>query len=216
MLRNGPAWRALPSEFGHWFTVFQFFNRLSRAGFFDFLHQQLVCGDEAEAVFFDSTHCKVHQHANGAQSRQDQAIGNSRGGLNTKIHLVVDALGRLAAPMVLTPGNVSDHTAAPDLTGGLRDSAAVADKGYDSKKLRHRLRAQGCEPCIPARANTKAPESYDQHLYRSRGCVENKFQRIKVFRRVATRFEKTSRMFLLFITAAIAFTYERDSLWPSM
>jgi transposase len=130
--------------------------------------------------------------------------------------MVVDVLGRLAARMVMTPGNVSDHTAAASLTGGLKDTAAVGDKGYDSKKLRNQLRSQGCEPCIPARKNTKKPEPYDEELYRTRHCIENKFQRIKVFRRVATRYETTKRMFLAFITIALSYTYETDNLWGRM
>jgi transposase len=114
--RNGCAWRALPSEFGNWSTVFQYFNRLSKAGFFDWLHGRLVLGDQAEVVFADSTHAKVHQHANGATDRAAEAIGTSRGGLNTKVHAVCDGLLRLAAKLVLTPGNTSDYTVAPELT----------------------------------------------------------------------------------------------------
>jgi transposase len=216
VLRNGIAWRALPREFGRWSTVFQFFNRLSLAGFFDWLHSRLVCGQGAEAVFFDSTHCKVHQHAHGGKHSKMRAVGSSRGGLNTKLHMVADAAGRLAAPVILTAGNISDHTAAPDLTGSLRNTAAVADKGYDSKALRHRLRTRGCEPCIPARSNIKWPEPYDEALYRSRHCIENVFQRIKVFRRVATRYDKTDRMFLLFVTVALSAVYEKNSLWTPM
>ena len=176
----------------------------------------MLCGHDAEAVFYDSTHHKVHQHANGPGSAEDQGIGVSRGGLNTKLHLVVDVIGRLAAKIVITSGNVSDHSAAPTLTAGLKDTAAVADKGYDSKAHRDQLRSQGCEPCIPARSNVKSPESYDKSLYRSRHCVENKFQRLKVFRRVAARFEKTKRMFFMFVVIAISATYEKDGLWPPM
>jgi transposase len=213
---NGCAWRALPSEFGKWFTVFQFLNRLSRAGFTEFLHAELLTGTEAEAVFFDSTHVKVHQHANGPGTQEEQAIGASRGGLNTKIHIMVDALGRLAGKMVLTPGNTHDCAAAPKLLSGLKDQHGVGDKAYDSKSLRAQIRKQGGEPCVPSRSSAKVQQPYCKTLYRTRHCVENKFQRIKVFRRVAMRFEKTQRMFLLFVTLAIAATYERDGLWDSM
>jgi transposase len=203
----------LPDCFGNWFTVFAYFNRLSHAGFFDWLHERLILGADEEAVFADSTHTKVHQHANGATERAAQAVGTSRGGLNTKIHAVSDALMRLAAKIRLTPGNVSDFTAAPELTGELRDCAVVEDKGYDSRQNRDTLRAQGCEPCIPSRSHNKAPEPYDNHLYRSRHCIENFFQRIKVFRRVATRYEKTCRMYLAAILLAVSATYEQFGLW---
>ena len=213
---NGPAWRALPDEFGKWGTIYQFLNRLSLSGFFDFLEKRLVCGNQSEAVFYDSTHHKVHQHANGPQGVEDKAVGTSRGGRNTKVHMVVDAMGRLAARIVLTAGNVSDHKAAPLLTAGLKDTAAVADKGYDSKKHRNQLRSQGCEPCIPSRSHVKKPEPYDKALYRTRHCIENKFQRIKVFRRVVSRYEKTARMFRMFLISSISATYEKDCLWLPM
>jgi transposase len=213
LLRNGCAWRALPSEFGPWPAIHQFFNRLSKDGYFEFLQEQLICGHDAEAVYMDSTHCKVHQHANGPGSPDDQAIGKSRGGLNSKIHLIVDVLGRLAAPIVVTPGNVSDITVAPVLLEDLEDTAVVGDKGYDSRELRDALRHQDCEPCIPARSNVKNPEPYDAALYRARHAVENVFQRIKVFRRLASRFEKTKRMFFGFICCVLAAIYTADKLW---
>lgn len=215
-LRNGGAWRALPGEFGNWFTIFQYFNRLSLAGFFDWLHEKLLLGDEAEVVFEDSTHCKVHQHANGSKDRAAEAVGRSRGGLNTKIHAVCDTLMRLAAKLILTGGNVSDHTAAPELTAELHDCVVGADKGYDSGKHRKDLRSRGCEPCIPSRSNVKDPEPYDEMLYRARHCIENFFQRLKVYRRVATRYEKTARMFLALTLCAVAATYEQFSLWGPM
>jgi len=213
---NGCAWRALPSEFGPWFTIFQFFNRLSKRGFGAFLQQRMKLGHTAEAVFFDSTHCKVHQHANGPGGQKNQGIGRSRGGRNTKVHLAIDGLGRLAALPVFTPGNVSDFTAAPKLTGRLRNTAGVGDKGFDSAKIRHGLRARGCEACIPYRRNVKIKEPYDEDLYRARHCIENLFQRIKTFRRVAMRFEKTLRMFAEFVTFSILAVYEADELWLPM
>ncbi len=177
----------MPSEFGKWGTIYQYFNRLSLAGFFSFLEQRLICGNEAEAVLYDSTHHKVHQHANGQGTAEDQSIGKSRGGLNTKLHMAIDALGSLAAGIILTPGNISDQTVAPELTADLRDTTGVGDKGYDNKKHHDQLRRQGREPCIPARSSVKNPETYVEVPYRTRHCIENKFQRPKVFRRVANR-----------------------------
>jgi transposase len=213
ILVNGNAWRALPSEFGKWGTIFQFFNRLSLDGFFEFLQQKMITGNDSEAVFFDSTHAKVHQHAYGAGSIEDEDIGTSRGGRNTKLHMVVDILGRLAAPIILTPANESDTATAPELVAEVKDVAAVGDKGYDSKKFRKQLREQGCEPCIPCRSNVKIPEPYDKILYRSRHCVENVFQKIKVYRRVNTRFEKTSRNYFSFVILSLSAVYESFELW---
>ncbi|RYD38428.1 MAG: IS5 family transposase [Verrucomicrobiaceae bacterium] len=150
LLRNGCAWQALPSEFGPWCAIHQCFNRLSKAGFFEFLKDRMIIRDTSEAVFMDSTPCRVRQHANGPGSPKDKAVGKSRRGLNTKIHIVVDAFGKLAAPMELTAGNVSDVTLAPKFLEDLEDTAVVGDKSYDSRPLRDRIRAQDCEPCTPA------------------------------------------------------------------
>jgi len=213
ILLNGIAWRALTSEFGKWGTIFQFFNRLSLDGFFEFLEQTMITGDGSEAVFFDSTHAKVHQHAYGAGPVEDEDIGTSRGGRNTKLHMAVDILGRLAAPIILTPANESDIAVAPELTAAVKDVAVVGDKAYDSKKFRKQLREQGCEPCIPCRSNVKNPEPYDKILYRSRHSIENVFQRIKVYRRVNTRFEKTSRNYFAFVILSLSAAYQSCELW---
>ena len=147
---------------------------------------------------------------------KERCVGTSRGGLNTKIHAVVDVRGRLAAKLIFTPGNVSDFKVAPDLTRDLKDVIGVGDKGYDSKRIRVDLRSRGCEPCIPFRKNTKVTETYNETLYRARHCVENAWQKVKAFRRVASRYEKTLRMFELFVILALAMVYERESLWPPM
>ena len=83
------------------------------------------------------------------------------------------------------------------------------DKGYDRRELRHSLRGQGCEPCIPARSNVKNPEPYDTALYRARHAVENVFPRMKVFRRLGSRYEKIKRMFFAFICCALAAILQR-------
>jgi transposase len=197
-------------------TVYQYWNRLSHAGFIDYLHNKLILGDSAETTAGDSTHCKVHQHACGAPNPENQALGRSRGGLNTKLHVVVDMLGRLAAKLILTGGNVSDHKVAPQLLETLADLEVIADKGYDSRKLRQQLLGQGCDPCIPAREGTRNPFPHDKELYKYRHVVENFFQQIKVFRRVATRYEKTSRMFLAFVIIAISAVYTAKGLWTPM
>jgi transposase len=102
------------------------------------------------------------------------------------------------------------------LTADLHDCVVTGDKGFDSRQHRNDLRSRGCEPCIPSRKNTKCPEPYDETLYRARHCIENLFQRLKVYRRVATRYEKTSRMFLALVLCSVAATYNQFSLWGSM
>ena len=135
------------------------------------------------------------------KKRGPQSIGISRGGLNTKIHAVCDALGN-PLRFKLTPGNLSDVGQAAKLVEGLSAKALLADKGYDSNSIVELAPAGGMEAIIPSRRNRKLPHPLDSMRYFARHLVENLFQRMKIFRRVATRFEKLDERFLGFIYIA--------------
>lgn len=135
------------------------------------------------------------------------AIGISRGGRTTKIHALVDVLGR-PLRLALTPGNTSDIKGADllvDATVGMK--RVIADRGYDANRLRSKLRDQGAIPVIPGRRNRKRPIQYDERRYRDRWLVEAMFCRLKDFRRVATRYDKLARNYqsTVALAAAIAF-----------
>jgi transposase len=130
-----------------------------------------------------------------------QALGRSRGGFSTKLHVVVNGLG-LPVEFRLTPGQAADVTQAESLLQGHDFTAALADKGYDSKKLVDYIKSRGAEAVIPPRSNLKEQREYDRHLYKERNLVERFINRIKQFRRVATRYEKTARNFLAFVQVA--------------
>lgn len=145
-----------------------------------------------------------------AQARQ--ALGRSRGGLTTKVHLAVDGRG-LPLSIVLTPGNVNDATAFADVLAGIRVPRAVTgrprttpervlgDKAYSSRAIRHLLRRRGIAATIPERRDQAAnrrrrgrfggrPPVFDKEFYRDRNVVERCFARLKQFRAIATRFDK--------------------------
>jgi transposase len=137
----------------------------------------------------------------GRKKSGPQSIGVSRGGLNTKIHAVCDALGN-PLRFKLTPGNLSDVGEAPKLIEGLSAKALLADKGYDSNSVVELALAGGMEAIIASRRNRKLPRPLDSTRYFARHLVENLFQRMKIFRRIATRFEKLDERFLGFIYIA--------------
>ncbi|PTQ07299.1 hypothetical protein CLG96_17215 [Sphingomonas oleivorans] len=99
-------------------------------------------------------------------------MGISRGGRTTKVHALVDVLGR-PLRLVLTPGNTSDVKGADLLIG---DAAGmkrlIADRGYDANRIRDALREQGTIPVIPGRRNRKRPIQYDERRYKDRWRVE--------------------------------------------
>src|SRR5215216_6797848 len=125
----------------------------------------------------------------------NEAIGRSRGGLTTKIHAIVDALGNPLA-VSLTGGDVHDVTQAQVLTKKIEPAALLADKGYDSDGFIEHLEVPRIKPVIPPRANRKTPRECDFALYCERNLVERFFNNIKHFRAIATRYEKTARNFL--------------------
>jgi transposase len=126
---------------------------------------------------------------------ESQAIGRSRGGLTTKIHAIVDALGNPVA-LALTPGQAADITQAEPLLETLEPDAVIADKGYDSDALVRTLEQRGITPVIPPKANRKEPRPTDFALYRERNLVERFFNKLKHYRAIATRFDKLASTFL--------------------
>jgi transposase len=129
-------------------------------------------------------------------------VGRSRGGLTTKIHARVDSKGR-PVRLLISPGNDHDVTAAEALLDGLdRYAVVIADKGYDADFVRAHIRAQGAVPNIPNKANRKKKFRWKKEIYRQRNHVERFFNKLKNFRRIATRYEKLGANFLAFIQLA--------------
>jgi transposase len=129
-------------------------------------------------------------------------VGRSRGGLTTKIHARVDAKGR-PVRLLISPGNEHDVTAAEALLDGLEPRAIViADKGYDADRVRSCIRGQGAIPNIPNRSNRKRKFRWNKAIYRERNHVERFFNKLKQFRRIATRYDKLGATFFAFIQLA--------------
>ncbi|TXM88392.1 IS5 family transposase, partial [Methylobacterium sp. WL122] len=140
--------------------------------------------------------------------QQDQALGRSRGGFSTKIHLKTDFSG-LPLAFVLTGGEAGDSPQFEtllDLGPDVRPRAAVTDKGYDSKRNRAAARVRGIAPIIPYKANAKKrPVFFPKALYRTRARIEQTFGKLKRFKRIALRCEKTKASFAAFVSLALAF-----------
>lgn len=137
-----------------------------------------------------------------------QAIGPSRGGQTTKVHVITDVLGRPAV-IHLTPGNASDVKVAPDVLAAVpgRLRRLVADRGYDADALRRALRAMRTIPIIPGRRCRKRAIRHDVRRYRDRWRIEAAICRLKDFRRVGTRYDKLAANFAsaVALAAVVAF-----------
>ena len=114
----------------------------------------------------------------------------------------MDSLGN-PVRLLLTGGEVADVSKAISLLEGFEEvKAVIADKGYDANSVVEDIEARGAEAVIPPRSNRKQPRTYDKHLYKERNLVERFFNKLKHFRRVATRYEKTAQNYLAMVTFA--------------
>lgn len=139
-------------------------------------------------------------------------LGRSRGGLSSKVHAAVDAAG-LPLVLVLTPGQAADcpqfqvvlgriRVAGPRGRPRTRPGAVAADKAYSSKANRAYLRKRGITAVIPEKNDQAAnrrkkgsaggrPVAFDAHCYKQRNTVERCFQKMKTWRGLATRYDKS-------------------------
>lgn len=195
-LRVGCPWRDIPECFGLWNTIYRRFLLWSRKGILMRLFKSLSADNDTEWIFIDGSYVKAHQHSTGAASTQPQAIGLSRGGNTSKIHLAVDSYG-LPLEFIITGGEVHDSKVANELIDLLPQAdAIIADKGYDSEPIREKVRESSAIPVIPRKKNSKTGNAdIDWCLYKYRHLVENAFARLKHFRAIATRYEKLKMNF---------------------
>ena len=123
-------------------------------------------------------------------------MGRSRGGLTTKIHALVDAQGRPIL-LKLTAGQAHDGRSAEDMLASVGPGQTLlADRAYDSDALRADLAARGAVANIKPMPNRKNIPAFDRELYKLRNRVERFFNKLKQFRAVATRYDKTDDNFL--------------------
>src|SRR4051812_1005534 len=141
------------------------------------------------------------------RGEQKQAVGRSRGGRNTKIHALADAKGRLLA-ILLTGGEAHDCPVAERLIRRVKPAKRMlGDKAYDSAELRDELDERGTKPVIPNRNNRKQPFRFNKRLYKLRWRIESAFNRLKDFRRIATRYDRLARNYLASVCLVAALVW---------
>ncbi len=209
---NGAKWRSVPAEFGPWHRVAQRFRRWAVAGVWEKLFEILKAAGEAQLgmVFLDGTVIRAHQKAAGARRPQEvletapelktrqamEALGRSKGGFGTKAVGLCDGAGRLLA-LELLPGQADELEAVPALFDALPGVPiwTIGDKGYDAAWFRDAVRALGSKPAVPSRKNAKVPAACPRWIYNNRNRIERCWSRLKEWRAIATRSEKTAVSF---------------------
>ena len=140
----------------------------------------------------------AHKKSGGQEA---QALGRSRGGFTTKIHVTVDGLGN-PLRLHLTAGQEADIGQAVLLVEGLSFDRIIADRGYAAQDFYDWVVVKEMEPVIPPHQRAKgerAERPYDKWLYRERHLVECFINKIKHYRRVFSRFDKLAKRYLGFL-----------------
>ncbi|MFF8513262.1 IS5 family transposase [Streptomyces sp. NPDC015492] len=238
--RTGTPWVDLPEHFGSWKGAHNRLRKWAADGTWERVFTTLLAQADTEGdldwiVAVDSTIVRAHQHAAGGRSKgapadepEHHALGRSRGGLTTKIHLAADSRCRPLG-FVLTPGQAGDAPAFPDVMARLRVSRPVgrprttpdvvlAHKAYSSRAMRDHLRRRGVRAVIPQPAdqvtNRKKrgrlggrPPAFDREAYKQRNTVERCINSLKQWRGLATRYAKTATIYLAGLHIAAIFIW---------
>ncbi|WP_406052699.1 IS5 family transposase [Streptomyces virginiae] len=222
--RTCSPWRDLPDELGPFQTAHKRLIRWAVDGTWErILAALLAAADDADdigwTVSVDSTICRAHQHAAGARKKglqaaesDDHALGRSRGGLSTKVHLASDGRARPLAVRV-TAGQAGDAPAFETVMAAIRvprsgsgrprtrPEIVLADRAYSSRAIRNHLRRRGIRAVIPQPADQIGhrlrrgraggrPPAFDAEAYKQRNAVERCINRLKQWRGLAMRTDK--------------------------
>ncbi|MDM8006811.1 MAG: IS5 family transposase [Phycisphaerae bacterium] len=228
ILHSGAQWRELPERYGPWKTVYNRFNLWRRQGLFDQILRRLQVRLDKDGRIdwdlwcVDGSSIRASRSAagggkKGEEEPADHALGCSRGGWGSKLHLVTDGQGvPLAA--VLTAGQVHETQGLEPVMNAVRigrrrrPGRLAGDKGYSSRTIRTWLKRHRVHPVIPLREDQKPGQSdpgFDRQAYRRRNVIERCVGWLKENRRLGTRFEKLAVNFLAMVKLAMIQRYFR-------
>lgn len=228
VLHTGAQWREVPERYGPWKTVYERFRRWRRDGTIDRilarLHLALDSGGRIDHDLWcvDATVVRSGRSANGAESRgkkvagepADHALGRSRGGFGTKLHLVVDGHG-IPLSAVVTAGQAHESKSLGPVLESVRlkrpgrgrprrrPRRLAGDKGYSYPSTRRYLRRRGIKAVIPTRKDQRRNPHFDRETYRRRNVVERCVGWLRESRRLATRHEKLAVHYLAMVKLAM-------------
>jgi len=234
-LCSGAPWRDVPERFGRWQTVYDYYRNWRDDGTFDRIVEALQIHLDRHGQIdwdlwcIDGSTIRATRAAAGAtkksltqhpQEPEDHALGRSRGGFSSKIHLVTDGRG-LPLAVEVTPGQRHESTQVEAVMNDIaipqplgrprkRPRRLAGDKAYSSHSIREWLHAHRISGVIPRKSNErKGSHPFDQQSYRRRSVIEQCVGWLKECRRIGTRFEKLAISFMAMFKLAMIRRYLR-------
>jgi transposase len=138
----------------------------------------------------------------GFKKNGKQSIGKTRGGWNTKLHLV-SANDKIAFGLSLSGGNEGDAPEGRKLLNKIGKTSEkinlLMDRAYEGDETRNTAKELNYIPVVPPKSNRKEPWQYNKELYKNRNVIERFFRRLKEFRRIFTRYDKLDSIFIGFL-----------------
>jgi len=196
----------MPQKYGKWNSVWRTFRRWCDSGMWDWMLKRLSekYKNYSITLMVDTSHIKAHQDAcRHPLSPDKQRLGKTKGGRNTKLSMVVNFAG-MPLRFKLVCGNENDSISAIDtLHEHVDGNYVLADKAYDTNKIRDYIHAHAGIAEIPPKSNRVTKIEYDKTVGKLRHKVENCFARLKRFRRLNTRYDKLPQTFLGFVSLAV-------------
>ena len=195
----------MPEKYGKWNSVWRCYDRWCKSGFWTYALDQI---GEKEAhlkhiLIVDGSHVKAHQDSTRSPlTTEDQKLGKTKGGWNTKISSCVNSLGLPVSSKIVCGQEFDGKSMFDVLPDNFKHSYILADKAYDTNHIRKTIAERGGIAVIPPKKNRVSKIDYDKEIGKLRRKVENFFGRIKRFRRVATRYDQKPENYFGFVTLA--------------
>ena len=121
--------------------------------------------------------------------------------------MLTDAVGR-PLRFIVTGGQINDCTQAHRLLEGVQTECVIADKGYDTNRVLEKIQEDlGAVAVVPPRSNRKVQREYDKELYKERNLIERTFNKLKRYRRIATRYDRKALYFCSFVYLAASLSW---------
>ena len=208
VLKSGCRWCDCPPEYGPHTTIYNRFVRWARRGIWENLFRKLAGnGRSTDTQMINSTHVKAHRSAAGGKGGSRNRLLAARVEGATRNSRTCRSKGRLIA-ILLTGGEAHDFPLAKRLIRRVNPPEhLLGDMAYDGDELREELERHRTKSVIPNRPNRRHPFSFSKRLYKLRWRIESAFNRLKDFRRIATRYDKLGRNYLASVCLAAALVW---------